>query len=214
MGPPALLAPPESGRGAEGLAEPCYRRARGHAFATPGNTHRCDNPAVAPPPTHPRLDYAFGDIRVEPTAHRVLRDGHELDLEPKAYAVLLQFLTHPGELIKHDDLLEQVWGHKYVTAATLSRVISQLRQKLGDEAAEPHYIQTVHGLGYRLIARVAAGHTPDAPVARLDGPGPPRHPDRDRHSIAVLPFVNMSGELENEYFSDGIAEEILSLLTK
>ncbi|SEI45104.1 TolB amino-terminal domain-containing protein [Frateuria terrea] len=161
------------------------------------------------------MDYAFGDIRVEPTAHRVLRNGHELDLEPKAYAVLLQFLTRPGELIQHDDLLERVWGHKYVTAATLSRVISQLRQKLGDEAAEPHYIQTVHGLGYRLIASVAAGPTPDAAVAKVDTTAaPPRLPDRDRHSIAVLPFVNMSGELENEYFSDGIAEEILSLLTK
>jgi adenylate cyclase len=164
------------------------------------------------------VDYAFGDIRVEPAAHRVLRDGHELDLEPKAYAVLLQFLTHPGELINHDDLLERVWGHKYVTAATLSRVISQLRQKLGDEAAEPHYIQTVHGLGYRLIASVAAGNAADAAVARTDEPGPSRHPDRDRdrdrHSIAVLPFVNMSGEVENEYFSDGITEEILSLLTK
>ncbi|HEV2539528.1 MAG TPA: winged helix-turn-helix domain-containing protein [Frateuria sp.] len=169
---------------------------------------------MAPPPTSPRVDYAFGDIRVEPTAHRVLRDGHELDLEPKAYAVLLQFLTHPGELIKHDDLLDRVWGHKYVTAATLSRVISQLRQKLGDEAAEPHYIQTVHGLGYRLIARVAAGHAPDTSVDRLDAPGPPHPTDRDRLTIAVLPFVNMSGELENEYFSDGIAEEILSLLTK
>jgi adenylate cyclase len=159
-----------------------------------------------------RVDYAFGDIRVEPAAHRVLRDGHELDLEPKAYAVLLQFLTRPGELIKHDDLLEQVWGHKYVTAATLSRVISQLRQKLGDEAAEPRYIQTVHGLGYRLIAAVA-GHPADTAAATA-APGPVRHVDRDRHSIAVLPFVNMSGELENEYFSDGIAEEILSLLTK
>lgn len=168
---------------------------------------------MAPESNSPRLDYAFGDIRVQPAAHRVLRDGQELDLEPKAYAVLLQFLTHPGELIKHDDLLEQVWGHKYVTAATLSRVISQLRQKLGDEAAEPHYIQTVHGLGYRLIASVAAGNPADA-AARVDVPGPPRHPDRDRHSIAVLPFVNMSGEMENEYFSDGIAEEILSLLTK
>jgi adenylate cyclase len=171
---------------------------------------------VAPESNNPRVDYAFGNIRVEPAAHRVLRDGHELELEPKAYAVLLQFLAHPGELIKHDDLLERVWGHKYVTPATLSRVISQLRQKLGDEAAEPHYIQTVHGLGYRLIASVAAGNPADAAVARVAVPGPPRHADRDRerHSIAVLPFVNMSGEVENEYFSDGIAEEILSLLTK
>jgi adenylate cyclase len=173
---------------------------------------------VAPESNSPRGDYAFGDIRVQPAAHRVLRDGHDLDLEPKAYAVLLQFLTHPGELIKHDDLLERVWGHKYVTATTLSRVISQLRQKLGDEAAEPHYIQTVHGLGYRLIANVATGNPADAAIARVDAPTPSRHPDqawdRDRRSIAVLPFVNMSGDMENEYFSDGIAEEILSLLTK
>ena len=162
----------------------------------------------------PRVDYAFGDIRVEPIAHRVLRDGQELELEPKAYAVLLQFLALPGELIKHDDLLERVWGHKYVSPATLSRVISQLRQKLGDDAAQPHYIQTVHGLGYRLIASVMTNHPADTGVAKGNGLRPARHADRDRRSIAVLPFVNMSGEMENEYFSDGIAEEILSLLTK
>jgi adenylate cyclase len=162
------------------------------------------------------VDYAFGDIRVEPAAHRVLRDGHELELEPKAYAVLLQFVTHPGELIQHDDLLERVWGHKYVTPASLSRIISQLRQKLGDETAEPRYIQTVHGLGYRLIASVTAKNPADAAIARGDALRPSHNPDRDRdrRSIAVLPFANMSGDLENEYFSDGIAEEILSLLTK
>lgn len=169
---------------------------------------------MAPESNSPRVDYAFGDIRVEPTAHRVLRDGHELELEPKAYAVLLQFLDHPGELIRHDDLLERVWGHKYVTAATLSRVISQLRQRLGDEAAEPRYIQTVHGLGYRLVASVAAAHAADDAIARPQAPGHFHYRDHDRHGIAVLPFVNMSGEVENEYFSDGIAEEILSLLTK
>jgi len=162
------------------------------------------------------VDYAFGDIRVEPAAHRVLRGGHELELEPKAYSVLLQLVSRPGELIQHDDLLDHVWGHKCVTPASLSRVISQLRQKLGDDAVEPRYIQTMHGLGYRLIASVTAGNQADGAVARNHGIHPARHADagRDRRSIAVLPFVNMSGDLENEYFSDGIAEEILSLLTK
>jgi len=162
----------------------------------------------------PAVDYAFGDIRVEPAAHRVSRDGRELELEPKAYSVLMQLLAHPGELIKHDDLLESVWGHKYVTQATLSRVISQLRQKLGDDVAEPHYIQTMHGLGYRLIASVTAKAATDAAAASGDLPRQSRNADRDRRAIAVLPFVNVSGEVENEYFSDGIAEEILSLLTK
>ena len=164
----------------------------------------------------PRVDYAFGDIRVEPAAHRVLRNGHELELEPKAYSVLLQFVTHPGELIHHDDLLEHVWGHKCVTPASLSRIISQLRQRLGDEAAEPRYIQTVHGLGYRMIAGVIAKNLAEASVSGSQVRRPSRRADDDgdRRSIAVLPFVNMSGDVENEYFSDGIAEEILSLLTK
>jgi adenylate cyclase len=160
------------------------------------------------------VDYAFGDIRVEPAAHRVLRDGHELELEPKAYSVLLHFLAHPGELIQHDDLLEQVWGHKCVSPASLSRIISQLRQKLGDDAVEPRYIQTMHGLGYRLIASVTASNAANAAVTGDHLLHPRRGPGHDRHSIAVLPFVNMSGDVENEYFSDGIAEEILSLLTK
>ncbi len=165
--------------------------------------------------TGSRVGYAFGDIRVEPAAHRVLRNGRELELEPKAYAVLLEFLAHPGELVQRDDLLESVWGHHYVGPATLSRIIAQLRRQLGDDAAAPHYIQTVHGCGYRLIASVTT--TDDlmqAAAPTTESPLPRAQPDGDRRTIAVLPFVNMSGELENEYFSDGIAEEILNLLTK
>lgn len=163
--------------------------------------------------TGSKVGYAFGDIRVEPVAHRVLRNNQELELEPKAYAVLLEFLAHPGELIQRDDLLDSVWGHRHVAPATLSRIVAQLRQKLGDVAAAPRYIQTVHGCGYRLIANVTTADPAqtDTPVAT-----PPirRQQDGDRRTIAVLPFVNMSGELENEYFSDGIAEEILNLLTR
>lgn len=161
--------------------------------------------------TASKVDYVFGDIRVEPAAHRVLRKGQELELEPKAYAVLMEFLAHPGELIGRDDLLDSVWGHRYVAPATLTRIIAQLRHKLGDEAAAPHFIQTVHGCGYRLIADVTK-HARVADTAEVP-PSRPRQ-DSDRRTIAVLPFVNMSGELENEYFSDGIAEEILNLLTK
>ena len=160
-----------------------------------------------------RVDYAFGDIRVEPAAHRVSRKGHELELEPKAYAVLLEFLARPGELMQRDDLLESVWGHHYVAPATLSRIIAQLRQKLGDDAAAPRYIQTVHGCGYRFIAAVTTLSPANATAAPAE-PRPRSKPDGDQHSVAVLPFVNMSGDLENEYFSDGIAEEILNLLTK
>ena len=96
-----------------------------------------------------RVDYALGDIRVEPAAHRVSRDGHELELEPKAYSVLLQFVTHPGELIQHDDLLERVWGYeRFVETRSVDVHIGRLRAKLG---AAGQQIETVVGLGYRFV---------------------------------------------------------------
>jgi non-specific serine/threonine protein kinase len=96
--------------------------------------------------------FAFANVVVDPRAHRVMRDGRDVTIEPKAFAVLLQLLAHPGELIRRDDLLDAVWGHNFVTPSTLSRVIAHLRRAMADDSGEPRYIQTVHGLGYRFIA--------------------------------------------------------------
>ncbi|MBJ6977982.1 winged helix-turn-helix domain-containing protein [Luteimonas sp. MC1895] len=96
--------------------------------------------------------YRFGDIEVDTAAHRVLRMGRELALEPKAYGVLLALLARHGHAITRDELLDQVWGHRHVTPGVLNRVVAQLRKALGDEAEHPRYIQTVHAVGYRFIA--------------------------------------------------------------
>ncbi|WP_266180223.1 ATP-binding protein [Dyella humicola] len=96
--------------------------------------------------------FAFANVVVDAWAHRVTRDGREITVEPKAFAVLLKLLAHPGQLIGRDDLLDAVWGHNFVTPSTLSRVIAHLRRAMADDAEQPRYIQTVHGLGYRFIA--------------------------------------------------------------
>ncbi|RDI96810.1 hypothetical protein DVT68_19855 [Dyella solisilvae] len=98
------------------------------------------------------VEYAFGDVVVDTVAHRLSRGGRDVEVEPKVFAVLLEFLTHPGQLLSRDNLLDAVWGHSCVTPSTLSRVISQLRRTLGDDQEQPRYIQTVHSLGYRFIA--------------------------------------------------------------
>lgn len=96
--------------------------------------------------------YMFADVVVDARAHRLIRNGHEVAVEPKAFAVLLELLAHPGQLLNRDDLLDAVWGHSYVSHSTLSRVIGQLRKAMADDSEQPRYIQTVHGLGYRFIA--------------------------------------------------------------
>ena len=96
------------------------------------------------------LIYLFDQVRVEPEAHRVFRAGRPIELEPKAFALLLQFIEHPQELLDRNRLLDAVWGHHHVAPATLNRIIALLRRALGDDVANPRYIQTVHGLGYRF----------------------------------------------------------------
>ena len=98
--------------------------------------------------------YRFDDVVVDPTAHSLLRAGVPQPVEPKAFAVLLALLQHPGELIGRDDLLDLVWGHRHVTPGVLTRVIAQLRHALGDDPQQPRYIQTRHALGYSFIGQL------------------------------------------------------------
>lgn len=98
--------------------------------------------------------YRFDGIVVDLGAHQVMRDGVELALEPKAFAVLAALLEQAGTALERDELLDRVWGHRHVTPGVLNRVIAQLRKALGDNAEHPRYIQTLHSLGYRLIAEV------------------------------------------------------------
>src|SRR5687768_8022113 len=114
--------------------------------------------------------YAFEDVLVDARAHRVTKDGQELALEPKAYAVLLELLRAPGAAVTRDALLDAVWGHRHVTPAVLNRIIAMLRRALGDDADHPRLIRTVHGTGYSFIAPFAAPAGPMDPPAVVPAP--------------------------------------------
>jgi predicted ATPase/DNA-binding winged helix-turn-helix (wHTH) protein len=115
--------------------------------------------------------YRCGDCELD-TANRIFRKGGaEHTLEPKVFAVLTQMVTRPGELLTRDQLLDAVWGHRYVTPSTLNRVIALARRALADDAEEPRFIQTVHGSGYRYVGPVERAAAPSTePRARFAPP--------------------------------------------
>jgi len=115
--------------------------------------------------------YRCGDCELD-TANRIFRKGGvEHTLEPKVFAVLTQLVMRPGELLTRDQLLDAVWGHRYVTPSTLNRVIALARRSLVDDAEEPRFIQTVHGSGYRYVGPVEkAASTPPVQRARFAPP--------------------------------------------
>ena len=95
------------------------------------------------------VSYRCGDFHVDAANRRFTRAGVEVPLEPRVFAVILQLLARPNTLVTRNELLDAVWGHRYVTPSTLNRVIALARRAFGDDTAEPHYIVTVHGAGYR-----------------------------------------------------------------
>ncbi len=125
--------------------------------------------------------YRFDDIVVDPAAHSLLRAGMPQPVEPKAFAVLLELLQRPGELIGRDDLLDRVWGHRHVTPGVLTRVIAQLRHALDDDPQQPRYIQTRHALGYSFIGQLLG----DADTATSPAPG------TDRADLEELPTTGL-----------------------
>lgn len=122
--------------------------------------------------------FAFADVLIDAGAHRLVRGGHEIAIEPKAFAVLLQFLSRPGQLLSRDVLLDAVWGHIYVTPATVNRIVAQLRRALGDDSEHPRFIQTLHGLGYRFIASLEEVPSSASSSLRFTPPARARLPAR------------------------------------
>jgi predicted ATPase/DNA-binding winged helix-turn-helix (wHTH) protein len=91
------------------------------------------------------------------TRNECLRRGDQaITLTPKPFAVLRYLADHPGRLVTKQELLEAVWPQTYVSEAVLKNCVLKLREALGDQARTPHFIETVHGRGYRLIGKVAS----------------------------------------------------------
>lgn len=130
-------------------------------------------------------------MQVDLANRRFRRGDQELQLEPRVFAVITQLLARPGQLVTRNELLDAVWGHRYVTPSTLNRTIALARRAFGDESDEPRYIQTVHGAGYRYVGPL---DTQSPELLRVpSGLGPP---PTVRLPARIEDLIGRSEELE------------------
>src|ERR1700692_1246692 len=111
----------------------------------------------------------FDRFELDEANARLLRDGTAVALAPTPFAVLCALVRQPGSLLSTNALLDEVWGHQFVTDSVLRTAISELRTALGDAARKPRFIETVSRRGYRFIAPPGAGAA--APGVQPNVPG-------------------------------------------
>ena len=146
-----------------------------------------------------KTSYEFGDFRFDASRRRLERkDGEVLHLPPKAIDILQILIERAGETVEKNTLMEIVWANSFVEESNLTQTIYLLRKALGENAAGQNYIQTLPKRGYRFVADVAESNGNITAI----------------NKIAVLPFENRSGDVENERLAEGLSENLIDVLSQ
>lgn len=185
--------------------------------------------------------FRVGEWKVAPELNSIERDGHSLHLEPKIMQVLVVLAEKSGDVLSKEQILRKVWPETFVSEEVLTRSISELRRVFEDNPRAPTYIQTIPKGGYRLLAPVVAEEEDrqraskrwwEDPRARLAAAAAAamlllgatgfyflnrrQHAESMRRiaSLAVMPLANLSGDASQDYFTDGLTDELTTRLAK
>ena len=153
------------------------------------------------------MQFVFDNHVLDADRRELHRGSAAVAVEPQVFDLLLHLVRNRDHVVSKDDLIASVWRGRIVSDSTLASRINAARRAIGDNGDEQRLIRTVARRGVRFVASVDA--RVDAPVARA---APPVRAERP--AIAVLPFMNASGEAEQDYFADGIAEDIITELSR
>jgi len=133
---------------------------------------------------------AFGDYVLDSERRELLRGAEPVAVEPQVFDLLVYLVQQRDRVVSKDDLLQAVWGGRIVSDSALAARINAARRALGDSGAAQRWIRTLPRKGVRFIGEVREEQAP----APASSPPP-------RLSIVVLPFLNLSSDIEQEYFA-------------
>jgi len=139
------------------------------------------------------MNTRFGAFEVDLEGRRLLKKGTQIPLREQSFQVLAALIDRPGEIVTREELRKRLWSSDTFVdfEVALNSAVSRLRDALGDSADEPSFIETIPKRGYRFV-----------------GPIP------KRPAVAVMPFVNQTAEAKDEYFSDGLTDELIRVLSR
>lgn len=172
----------------------------------------------------PTLQFLFGDYLLDQQRRELALHGQIVAIGPQVFDLLLYLVANRDRVVSKDDLLEAVWSGRIVSESTITSHINAVRRAVGDNGEEQRLVRTVARKGFRFVGEVTVGEPEEA--LRRDASGSTerasskvREPASalflpDKPSITVLPFQNLSGDREQDYFADGVVEDIITALSR
>jgi TolB-like protein len=157
----------------------------------------------------------FRDHLLDTDRRELSREQVPVAVEPQVFDLVVHLMENRDRVVSKDELIDKIWHGRSVSESTLTSRINAARKAIGDNGASQALIRTIARKGFRFVGDVETKRDATGPEAgRVDRTPQAALALPDRPAIAVLPFTNMSGDREQDYFSDGISEDIITALSK
>ena len=155
----------------------------------------------------------FDEFELDTSLFELRKSGERIPVEPQVFDLLVFLAKNHARTVTKEEIFAEIWGNRIVSDAALSSQIKAARRALGDDGTSQRIITTVHGRGFRF-ARPVEGAAPAG--AGKDRPGEPDMSPAvtKRPSVAVLAFTNQNRDPQEDYFADGISEDIITTISK
>src|SRR5258708_26310070 len=163
------------------------------------------------------MRYLFEDYALDTDRRELHRRADVVSIAPQVFDLLDYLIRNRERVVSKDDLINAVWNGRSVSDAALTTRLNVARSAIGDTGEKQHLIKTLPRKGFRFVGAVQedGGRTvePDGSVAH-GGAVTPSHTSAPRLSILVLPFANIGGDPEQDYFADGVTESLTTDLSR
>lgn len=162
--------------------------------------------------------FVFDGYSLDPQRRELTFQSNVIAVGPQAFDLLLHLVENRDRVVTKDDLLHAVWAGRIVSESTVSSHINAVRKAIGDSGDEQRLVKTVPRKGFRFVGEIISPPPGEkAPIEATPSRAPMPDPGLalpDKPSIAVLPFHNLSNEPQQDYFADGIVEDVIAALSR
>ena len=166
------------------------------------------------------MQFVFEDYVLDLDRRELSRGSKPIATGPQVFDLLVYLVQNRAHVVSKDNVLDAVWGGRIVSESTLTSHVNAVRKAVGDSGGEQRLIRTIARKGFRFVGDVSE-------VQSSDGSSPANHESAgsnetpapalalpDKPSIAALAFHNLSGDPEQDYFADGVVEDIITALSR